>query len=40
MSGDFDLALEVQLSAGEDVTIRAEAGELRLGRMSLSARQP
>ena len=34
-SGDFDLELKVQLGAYEDVTIRAEAGELRLARLSL-----
>ncbi len=40
MSGDFDLELPVQVSAGEDVTIRAETGELRLARVSMSVRQP
>jgi len=37
-TGDFDVALPVELDAGEDVTIRAETGELRLARMSLSRR--
>ena len=36
MSGDFDLGLPIQLSAGEDVMIRAEAGELRLARISMA----
>ena len=34
-TGDFDVALQVELDAGEDVTIRAETGELRLARLSL-----
>lgn len=40
MAGDFDRELPIELGVDEDVTIRAEAGELRLARMSLSARQP
>lgn len=37
-TGDFDVELKVQLGADEDVTIRAEAGELRLARISVVAR--
>jgi len=36
MTGDFDLELKVELRVDEDVTIRAEAGELRLARISVT----
>lgn len=36
MAGDFDLELPIELRVDEDVTIRAETGELRLARMSLA----
>jgi hypothetical protein len=40
MNGDFDLELPIRLEKDADVAIRAEAGELRLARMSLSVGRP
>lgn len=34
-TGDFDLAVPVQLESGDDVFVRAEAGQLRLARVEL-----
>ncbi len=36
-SGDFDLRVPLDLAAGDDVFVRAQSGELRLGRVDLSA---
>ncbi len=37
VTGDFDLEIPLQLASGDDVLVRAEAGELRLARIQLRA---